>query len=566
MKPKKRIYYFLLTFPVVLFCFYWYFRPFKPMIFAKSIQAPAEAFVGTYDQKNSFPSDLIGSIKQFSIKWEITSKWSAEKALQNAVLQNQDLLITIETWPGRGFHKDSVLTDVLKGHYDQKIESLANLVKLSRGAVFIRWNPEMEVPVKLYPWQFKSPYAYMDAFNYFAEHLKQSAPNVKMVWSPAGFPGDSEYWPGKDQVDAISITIDSRSEKLSGLYPVSHLPTLEKVKQKLHRMRFMDKPVLILSDDKNITPVVMNSVVRQIEGNVTQYQKTIYSEKNFKGPYKRNQLRKKLILGAYDPDSDLISEPEISVEHLFTNWGELKRGIFLTKFKEVIARNHDVIVTMEPWRDTVKKEDPHMLQSILQGKYDQEISRFYSIISNVKQTVYLRWIHEMEIPIHRYPWQSQDPVEYINCFRYFMNFPKVKADNIRRIWGPAGDRGSVDWYPGDDVVDYVSIAIYGLPDKNITDENQQESFSNIFRRKSYRMRFINKPFFIAEFGVKGSEKYQDKWLEDAAKTIRNNPAIFGVSYFNQHDDPKAWGDIKPPVWNISKESFKKFCSLLNGTL
>jgi beta-mannanase len=135
-------------------------------------------------------------------------------------------------------------------------------------------------------------------------------------------------------------------------------------------------------------------------------------------------------------------------------------------------------------------------------------------------------------------------------------------NNIRKVWGPAGDRGSIDFYPGNDVVDYVSIAIYGLPDKNITDPNKQEAFGNIFSRKIYRMRFINKPIFITEFGVKGPEDYQTNWLKEAAGTINKNDQVFGVCYFNLYDNPKAWGKIKAPDWSISKKSFQEFCKAL----
>lgn len=100
----------------------------------------------------------------------------------------------------------------------------------------------------------------------------------------------------------------------------------------------------------------------------------------------------------------------------------------------------------------------------------------YSIILSTDRKVYLRYAHEMEIPVTRYPWQSQDPITYIKSYRYFMNFKNPLPANIKRIWGPAGDRGSLEWWPGNDVVDYVSVAIYGLPDKNITDPNRQESF------------------------------------------------------------------------------------------
>lgn len=213
---------------------------------------------------------------------------------------------------------------------------------------------------------------------------------------------------------------------------------------------------------------------------------------------------------------------------------------------------------MEPWRDTSKKVDVNTSKSIVNGRYDAEIKKLFHIFSTTKQEIYLRWMHEMEIPIHRYAWQSQDPVEYVNAFRYFMQFEGGPGKNVKRIWGPAGDRGSIDFWPGDDMVDYISIAIYGLPDKNITDPNKQEAFSTIFNRKFYRMRFSDKPLFITECGVKGPEDYQDKWLADAANTLKANKHVFGICYFNLYDNPKTWGHIKAPDWSITSRSMSKF--------
>jgi beta-mannanase len=76
------------------------------------------------------------------------------------------------------------------------------------------------------------------------------------------------------------------------------------------------------------------------------------------------------------------------------------------------------------------------------------------------------------------------------------------------------------------------------------------------------MRFIHKPIFITEFGVKGPEAYKRKWLEDAAVTINKYPEILGVSYFNYADSPKAWGDAETPDWAISAATFKIFTHLL----
>ncbi|ETZ21206.1 glycoside hydrolase family 26 protein [Pedobacter sp. V48] len=562
MKHKKRLYYSTILILLVLIGSFLYFKPaIKTMVVNEFRDRSYEKLVGVYDEKKEVPSDVIDNVKHISVKWKSFALSSNKKALQNAIVENKNVLITIETWPSFNAESTSVLDEVLKGSYDKEIKALANVVNLSKGSVFVRWNPEMEVPVKQYPWQYQSPSTYIDAFNYFSGHLKKNAPKVKIVWAPTGYPGDSEFWPGKNNVDLISIVLGSGGEKLSNIYP-SDLSDLDNLRFKLHRLRFMDKPVFILSADGMGNVKKTDSILKKIEVERSLYKNTIYSTENLKEPFVNTQIRKNLVLGVFDPMKKLIDEPEIGVEHIFVDWGEIQQGEFVKKFNEVIARKHDVILTMEPWKSSSNIEDPNVLQSTLSGKYDKEISKLYSVISSVKQTVYLRWAHEMEIPIHRYSWQSQDPVVYISSFRYFMNFLKEKPKNIQRVWGPAGDRGSADWYPGNDVVDYISIAIYGLPDKNITDENMQEAFSNIFQRKSYRMRFFNKPIFITEFGVKGSEKYQDKWLIDAAKTIQNNKQIFGVCYFNLYDNPKAWGHIKAPDWSISKNSLKKFSSEL----
>jgi beta-mannanase len=267
-------------------------------------------------------------------------------------------------------------------------------------------------------------------------------------------------------------------------------------------------------------------------------------------------------IGLYDPQSLLNEEKPVTVEHLFADFGNLSDGTFQSRFQDILEQGHKVIVTFEPFRIPLIGRDERVLQHITEGKYNTELDQFFNLLTSTKQQIYLRYAHEMEIPITRYPWQSRNPVDYIHSFRYFMTFKNPWPENIERVWGPAGDRGSIEWYPGNDVVDYVSIAIYGLPDKNITDPEKQESFSTIFRRKSWRVRWIGKPLFITEFGVKGPEDFQTKWLEGAAEVIRENRQIVGVNYFNMSDTPTAWGDIKPPDWSISKKSFYTFLEAL----
>lgn len=534
------------------------------VFFDQYVERTNEPVLGLFKQGDTASARLL-SMPHYTLYWKNTSAaLNGRNELLNT-LKKGDALLTVETWlENYAGNQDNgnVSEAILKGRFDDNIKQLAAIINQTTHTVYVRYNPDMEVPVYQFPWQYQSPGLYIRVFNYLATRLKKAAPAVKMVWGPTGFPGDTEFWPGPDNADLISVTLGSTSEQVSAAYP--YQPKLpEMLFTKLHRMRFINKPVLILGGQATAHTHFNISWLKQQLTLEKQYDTTIYSPANFITADADKPVRQGIKVGVFDPNHRLVNDPDISVEHIFTDWGEIERGDFKLKLDSILTRHHDAVVTVEPWRDTSKRIDTHVLQSTLNGRYDKTIQKLYHIISNCGQMVYLRFAHEMEIPIHRYAWQSQNPVTYIRAFRYFMQADHLHATNIKRVWGPAGDRGSADWWPGSDVVDYISIAIYGLPDKNITDPNKQEPFSKIFQRKYYRMRFLNRPLFITEFGVKGPEEYQHNWLAGAAKTIRANKHIFGICYFNLSDNPKAWGHIKAPDWSISPRNMQFFCNTLN---
>lgn len=477
-------------------------------------------------------------------------------------VKDRSIMITVETWgPDQSFpFNRSPLSQVVNGDFDPVIIQLCQRISEIRAKVYLRFNPEMEVPADTYPWQ-NNLIDYIKAYRHFARICKQYAPQCTLVWAPAGYPGALEFYPGDDVVGATSITVNSNSEIGLNVYPKDYSIQYD-IQRRLHRLRFVNKPVLVLAPN-GINAAIDKKLADSISRCMGQEKEVVYSAENFIRPCSPKAIPTlDPIIGLYDPQKLLVNEPDVRAEHLFVDFGSLLDGSFEKDFRNVLARKHSLIITFEPFRIPNGKTDSNVLANVTAGKYDSELSDFYNIVCSTRQRIFLRYAHEMEIPISRYPWQSQDPVEYIHSFRYFMQFRDTLTDHIQRVWGPAGDRGSIEWYPGNDVVDVLSIAIYGLPDKNISDPEKQESFATIFNRKYWRMRFINKPLFITEFGVKGTEEYQTNWLMDAAKVIHENNQIIGINYFNMSDTPLAWGDIKPPDWSITKRTFDKFATQL----
>ena len=331
----------------------------------------------------------------------------------------------------------------------------------------------------------------------------------------------------------------------------------DELRRKLHRLRFLNAPVIIISRNDAFPAVAdLEYIIEERESHKSLYRSQNENEnENENGNENGNEVQ----LGVYDPEKRLVNNVNVDVEHFFTDFEHITDSTFYETMKGAERRGHDLIVTFEPMYPSKPERDRSVLDKVLAGYYDSLFNQFTGQLSSFNGTIYLRFAHEMEIPIERYPWQSQDPVKYIDAFRYFMSIVHSEIPDAKRVWGPAGDRGSVEWYPGDAYVDMISVAIYGLPDKNITDPEKQESFETIYNRKYRRMAFVNKPVFITEFGVKGPEEYQRSWLLDAAAVIRAHEEIIGINYFNMIDNPDVWGEgMKAPDWSLTEHTWDEF--------
>lgn len=508
--------------------------------------------VGVFDRRNHFSDNFSQNTQHVSLTLgAAASKDELAQLFDNQVTGN--LLVTVVTDDKNSLGKTA------NGNYDEAIRAFVQALPKIAGKIYVRWNPEMEVPVQLYTWQYQSPADYIKAYRHFAAICKKANQAVQLVWAPAGYPGTEEYWPGNDVVDVVSITINGESEETSKFFPRDK-DAVTMIRRKLLRTRFADKPVIILDADNAKSPADLEESIAQAAVGIEKDAALVFQHIPNNTPPDR-QAGVKPLVGVYDPKKLLVSSEGVGCEHIFIDLVNIQNGEFEKDFTAILSRNHDPVVSVEPWRDSKTRKDSSVLQNTIDGVYDEEFRKLFSIIEKSDRRVFVRFAHEMEIPIERYLWQSKDPVLYIKAYRYFMSLGAGIA-NVKKVWGPAGDRGSMEWYPGDDVVDYVSIAIYGLPDKNITDPARQEPFEAIYNKKIQRVGFAGKPIFITEFGVKGPENFQRLWMDGVADVVRKHREIFGLCYFNLADNPKVWGGIPPPDWGISRATFDHFVGQL----
>lgn len=467
------------------------------------------------------------------------------------------LLISLHTLASPPWDQsyEANLQAVIRGNYREKLQELALALNRREGPTFLTWNPFPETPRRDWPWQFQKPETYLQAYRVVAGILRQYAPAVQLVYGGGGYPGVMEYHPGDQWCDYNQLVLFPAAEDSLHTYPRAR-NIQEALLRRIHRYRFSNKPLLILKGEGLAAGSLSRDDLRSTQSTLNQHKKRAAQ---YQRPRYPSQKWQAFWFGFYDPQERLLSHPGVGVEHLFANWYLGPDDPFLRDYREAVSRGHRLIITLEPFKNAAAEHDRLVLDNILAGRYDSIIAHWHRFLWENPQPTLLRFAHEMEIPIVRYPWQSQNPLTYIEAYRYVMSFGQGLPPWVSTVWGPAGDRGSLEWYPGDDAVDYLSIAVYGLPDQGIEDFRAQERFPEIYRRKTWRLRHAAAPLFMTEFGVKGPDDFQREWLREAALTLARDQNLVGACYFNLYDNPEVWGkDMEAPDWSISEQSLQTF--------
>ena len=106
------------------------------------------------------------------------------------------------------------------------------------------------------------------------------------------------------------------------------------------------------------------------------------------------------------------------------------------------------------------------LDNALAGKYDLNLKRLAGWIKSAARPVYLRIGYEFDNPGNYY-----DPEKYKRVFRYVVDL--LRKEGVRNAayvwhsycWVVKPGQQLMDWYPGDDYVDWFGASVFALPDQ-----------------------------------------------------------------------------------------------------
>jgi cellulose synthase (UDP-forming) len=191
---------------------------------------------------------------------------------------------------------------------------------------------------------------------------------------------------------------------------------------------------------------------------------------------------------------------------------------------------------------------------VVDGTLDRDIRALAAVArAHRPQMIYLRWGHEMELS-GLYPWAANNPERYRDAFRHVVDiFRDAGVDNVRWVWSPAGLSSSVNFYPGDDVVDYVGLTILGEASWDAGFGLPPQDFEQLMRPKYDAVAGLHKPILLCEVGVSGTPERQAGWLAGVKPALAAFDLVRALVYFDAVNSPNPQIQRRPD-WRASPQA------------
>jgi len=256
--------------------------------------------------------------------------------------------------------------------------------------------------------------------------------------------------------------------------------------------------------------------------------------------------------GAYDPHGDFSSERRASIEHIFMPWEDVDLADLQLADAYALERGRTLLITVEPWSWSVDfRIDPAiLLDGILAGRYDANITAICSSASGLKSPVNIRWGQEMEDSSGYFPWARWAPKDFIAAYQRFVTECRKHLPDAKYVWSPKGGKTLADYYPGDEYVDEIGLSVFGYQPYDNAAFGGERTFAQALE-PGYRLaEGFGKPIIVAELGYEGDLDYVTRWAQAVATRHSEFPRLTTVVYFNTRETHPWPLNMGRPNWRI----------------
>lgn len=216
---------------------------------------------------------------------------------------------------------------------------------------------------------------------------------------------------------------------------------------------------------------------------------------------------------------------------------------YLPQRLERLSTPPAIMITWEPFLSPNKAQPAENLQNIVNGVYDDYIRQFArGVKSRPKETYLIRFGHEMNLAGTPWggpqPYNGNDPSHYVKAFRRIRQiFREEGATNAQFVWSPNVKSWPPDpwnhwsnYYPGDDVVDWIGVSAFNWGTGSI--HGGWTSFNDLLGSflTEVSCRYA-KPIMLAEIGTVNERK--PEWLNGMFQALANDyPNVRALSFYN----------------------------------
>jgi hypothetical protein len=240
----------------------------------------------------------------------------------------------------------------------------------------------------------------------------------------------------------------------------------------------------------------------------------------------------------------------------FQTWGDADRDFARGRVWDAYRHGLTPVITWEPWKrdftNPVATQPEFTLQTIAAGSQDDYIRSWARSAASLGVPIVIRFAHEQSTePGVRswYPWQG-DPEGYRGAFRHIVQiFREEGATNVQFFWsGMWLHQWAEEYYPGDDVVDWIGTTILNHGTGISEDWAAWRTFDDLFAVQYQAAVQWGKPVMIVELGT--AEQGGDKadWLRDTFSSLPTKyPLVRAVLLFEVASD-REWPNVD---WSIA---------------
>jgi len=165
---------------------------------------------GVYDPNGAFADDPDVSIEHLFLPWQDVLLQSLYDADEYATKRNRSILATIEPWTWTRDERnspDTLIAGIQSGEYDGNMSTICSIFNDFKSPVTVRWVHEMEDLSGQFIWAGWEPETYIAAYRRMIEVCRAVAPDIDFMWSPLGLEEFEKYFPGKDYVDVVGLSV-----------------------------------------------------------------------------------------------------------------------------------------------------------------------------------------------------------------------------------------------------------------------------------------------------------------------------------------------------------------------